>query len=171
MNAYVLPSFLCSICLFLILAQTDAQYTNKPNTYYIEGAGAGGWVSLNYGRHFGQQNRYAAHVGLGYYSENRPTNRNFNYLTIPFGIKILWPIRKDSTSFLLAGLGSTFEANTNNIFKSNTASSYKNYLNFVPSFGYQRNEKNGIFWRITLSAFLGDAGNYPWLGLAIGFRK
>jgi hypothetical protein len=164
-----------SIGLIILLTGVSAighaQYANKPNNYYLEAGGAGGWGSVNYARHFGQQKRFAAHAGIGIFTENTATNKNFDYVTIPIGAKYFWPLRKDSTSFLTVGVGATRFENSRNLFGANKSPNDPAFVLFVPSFGYQRNEKNGIFWRITLSAFLGEAGNYPWLGLAIGFRK
>lgn len=120
----------------------------------MELGGTGGVVSLNYEYMFVKHHNWALNGGIGFDKQ-----RTSLYFTIPVGISRLFALKRDSTSFLQAGIGMTY-------FKNNEVDFYR----LTPSFGYRRNEKNGCFWRISANMFIGDGVFVPWIGGAFGYR-
>jgi hypothetical protein len=142
-----------------------AQYANKPNNYYLEVGGAGGWGSVNYERRFGADSKWGARFGVGYYGE-----QTTKALTIPVSMNYRIALRRDSIAFLEAGLGATYFGQKGYPFSGGNVEREGSFLRLVPTFGYRKNERNGLWWRLSAVLILGKETFAPWLGLAIGYR-
>lgn len=118
MNLHTARVIGIALAVFLLSEIAYGQFQNKPQNFYAEVLGAGGWGSVNYERRFGAKNRLGLHGGIGYFKQT------VSQISLPFGATFSWPIQKDSTSFLVAGVGATHFIIPGNLFGANKQPGY-----------------------------------------------
>lgn len=153
---------LLSIVLFLhvtTIAFTQDQF--KKNTIYLEVGGNGLFGSINYERQFTKEPGFGASVGIGFYTEDA------FYLTIPVGLNYLFKL-KNNTSFIDAGLGTTWARVNAKIFGDAPAFSKGHFANFIPSVGYRKQASKNLMSRFSLTPVINNYGFVPWAGISFG---
>lgn len=160
---------------FLCTASFSQQIESRAkNTLYIEGAGVGGYGSLNYERIYffsspsnrSKQTAIACRLGISTYYLNDYTD-NFNpEIILPLALHFLY----GKSHKLELGIGQTFtsfvRADTNT-FKP--VRDIRNHTHFTLGYRYQP-LKGGIMLRIAYTPMLEFNTDYThWGGLAIGY--
>lgn len=158
MNFRLLPIFL------LMTVFAHAQQKSPKNNFYAEAGGNGLFGSLNYERQLSRKPGFAVHAGFGFYTEDHL------YLTIPAGVDILFPLKKQDR-YIDWGMDMTWASNNGNFFGQNRlGSTVPHFVSFIPSLGYRAHMKNDLFWRFGFSPVINRYGFVPWAGFAFGKR-
>lgn len=165
------PCFLCffllffSVCLQSCFAQE--QVKQKKNNIFIEGFGAGGYYSLNYGRSLVEKKAYilSARLGLSTY-HIRDFQDKFNPdLIIPLGLELSCGRQHQ----IVAGFGNTFTALVQTDDQTFEPSRYWNSSGYL-SLGYRfRKTGSPYFFGLSYSPLLERYQSFRhWGALAIG---
>jgi len=155
MNRFILMVLLAGISLV-----ASGQKRSNKNSLYLEGGGNGLFASLNYERQFTSQPGPGIRLGLGFYTEDA------FYLTIPVSLFYLFPLKKEG-SFLEAGAGITWVRQDAKVF-SKAAPGDDNFTCFIPSFGYRKQTKKQVMWRVMVTPIANKYAFTPWLGFSVG---
>jgi len=151
------------LCITAIFGacQLPAQKPFKQNTVYLEMAGNGLVLSLNYERQISGKPGLGLHAGVGL-ADNKPS--------FPVGVKYLFDLGRER-SFLEVGAGVTlaeqdmWETNYN----QSKPDPYK--AGFIPSVGYTYKAPKGFMWRINYTpVFNKYRTELLYFGLSIGWR-
>ncbi len=149
------------IILFLNATTAFAQNQFKKNSIYLEAGGNGLFGSLNYERQLAKEPGFGARVGVGFYTEDA------FYLTIPVSINYLFKL-KNNTSFIDAGLGTTWARVDGKIFGDAPYYGHGHFTNFIPSVGYRKQTSKNLMLRFSLTPVINNFGFVPWAGISFG---
>ncbi len=178
---FKLFSFVCFSILFFfnhsveVFSQSDYK-NNSKNTIYIEGAGAGGYGSINYEyiyflpRTFSNnqtsKTAFAFRLGASTYYLNDYTDTFNPEIIVPVAIHFLY----GKNHKLEVGAGQTITS-----FVRASSSDFqpkrdiRNHTHFILGYRYQKN-KGGLMFRIAYTPILEFNTDYQhWGGLALGY--
>ncbi|AFM05190.1 hypothetical protein Fleli_2837 [Bernardetia litoralis DSM 6794] len=167
-------SFLCLTVLFFntpIEVFSQSKKISK-NTIYVEGAGVGGYGSINYERicflptHSISKIGIAFRLGASTYYLNDYTNTFNPQLIFPIGVHLLY----GKNSKIEVGAGQTItsfiQANTHNFQPERDIN---NHTYFVVGYRYQKDE-SGLMFRVAYTPLLIFNKYYKrWGGIAVGY--
>lgn len=169
-------------CVFLffhhatcVFSQSNQEENTSKNIIYIEGAGAGGYGSLNYERLYFLPSKsdlspskiaFAFRLGASTYYLNDYTDRFNPEIIVPVAFHFLY----GKNHKLEMGAGQTITS-----FVRASSSDFqpkrdiRNHTHFMAGYRYQKN-KGGLMFRIAYTPILEFNTDYQhWGGLAVGY--
>ncbi len=155
------------ICLYLVFASFLSSATSRQNAIYIEGAGAGGWFSLNYERSILRHERIggALRGGLGTYRLKDYTLQWNPDITLPLSVIFTYG-KRHKVEF---SLGQTLS----NIVQYDALKNKKKRILGTSShigIGYRYKAGKGLMIRAIYMPILEFQQNWRhWLGISIGY--
>ncbi len=153
------------VALLNSTTKVSAQKKVNLNTIYFELGGNGLFTSVNYERQLLKNTRVNFHLGIGIYGLQP------GYLTIPFGIKYLFKLKK-SNSYITLGLGITYSKADVSLYAivDHVNQNYRNtnYLNYIPNLAYRKITKTNLMYSLSVTPVINHNGFFPFAGFSIG---
>jgi hypothetical protein len=159
--------FVFIICTFFLSISAQCQVTNLKNQVFVQLAGHGLLISLNYERKIIKTLPLYCNAGVGVYG-------NEKLVTVPLGLKYLIQPKKEKQNYLSLGLGGTYTKA--NVYLYATMPKYANGIepkntmwNILPSIGYRGINKKKIVYSIDfLLLYNAYRKSMPYIGFSVG---